>query len=359
MGDVPASPAWASLPPFPDHLTTAPLVTLHLSKLQEHDPAEQAALLKCAKELGFFYLNLTGCTEGKQLFSDAQQLLDLEKRFFAMPDEEKAICDRDTVEGGSGYYGWKKIGSAVMDSKGTPERHENYTIKKDDIVGNCTPLAAPQLIKDNFPLLRSFVLNAQKQGILMLQLLNESLQLPPGSLENMHRLHALSGDHVRFIRAPARGEGNSDQTAAEHTDFGSLTILFNWLGGLQVQLPGSKEWVYVRPIPGCAIINLGDAMVKFSGGLLRSNMHRVLNPPGKQANETRYSLVYFSRPEDDVVMRRLEGGLVEQQPKSDVVEPEYTSKEWILRRGLGPKTSGFKPENWINSRGTEGARSTV
>ncbi|KZT53852.1 Clavaminate synthase-like protein [Calocera cornea HHB12733] len=359
MGDIPLPPVWQSLPPFPDGLTTAPLITLHLDKLQAHDPEEVAALFKCGKELGFFYLDLTGSPDGRKLFADAQELLELEKRFFALPDDEKAVCDRDTVEGGSGYYGWKKIGSAVMDSKGTPERHENYTIKKDDIVGNCPPLAAPQLIKDNSALLKSFVLNANAQVSLMLSLLNDSLGLPQGTLPSLHRLPALSGDHVRFIRAPARGVGNSDQTAAEHTDFGSLTILFNWLGGLQVQLPGSKEWVYVRPVPGCAIVNLGDAMVKFSAGLLRSNMHRVLNPPGKQAAETRYSLVYFSRPEDDVVMRRLQGGLVDLQPVSTEPEEGYTSKEWILRRGLGPKTAGFKPENWIKSRGTEGARSTV
>ena len=48
-------------------------------------------------------------------------------------------------------------------------------------------------------------------------------------------------------------------------------------------------------------MNLGDALVKFSAGVLRSNIHRVVPPPGVQGCETRYSLVYFSRPEDEVV----------------------------------------------------------
>lgn len=191
----------------------------------------------------------------------------------------------------------------------------------------------------------------------MLNLINDSLGLEPGTLAGMHRLTAESGDHVRFIKAPPQPKGYTGMTAPAHTDFGSLTILFNWLGGLQVVLPGqNKEWVWVRPQPGCAIVNLGDAMVKFSGGLLRSNIHRTVAPPGAQADHPRYSLVYFSRPEDSVVLRRLKGGVIDQQPISDQPEEEYTSLEWILKRGTANHAAQWKPENWEKSRGTEGNR---
>lgn len=39
-------------------------------------------------------------------------------------------------------------------------------------------------------------------------------------------------------------------------------------------------WVYVLPLPNHAIVNLGDALVKFSVGVLRSDNHRVVLPPG-------------------------------------------------------------------------------
>ena len=101
---------------------------------------------------------------------------------------------------------------------------------------------------------------------------------------------------------------------------GSLTILFNRLAAfkschLHLSPPPGKEpeWTYVKPLPGHCIINLGDAMTKFSGGLLRSNIHRVVSPPGEQAKETRYSLVYFSRPEDKVVLKRLEGRIIQRE----------------------------------------------
>lgn len=101
-------------------------------------------------------------------------------------------------------------------------------------------------------------------------------------------------------------------------------------------------WTYVQPLPSHAIINLGDALVKFSNGLLRSNVHRVVAPPGRQGAETRWSLVYFCRPGDGVVLKSLVGGEGED-------EEEVTAKEWVLRRALGRRKAG----GWEESLGTE------
>jgi isopenicillin N synthase-like dioxygenase len=113
-------------------------------------------------------------------------------------------------------------------------------------------------------------------------------------------------------------------------------------------------------MPGSAVVNLGDAMVKFSGGILRSNLHRVVSPPGEQAREVRRSLVYFSRPEHDVVLTRLKGGLVDELGDGGVEEEEGVSaREWLARRHIGRKIEFFKgKESWEGSMGTE-ARSLV
>lgn len=75
-------------------------------------------------------------------------------------------------------------------------------------------------------------------------------------------------------------------------------------------------------------------MVKFANGLLRSNIHRVVSPPGEQAKETRYSLVYFARPEDEVVLRRLEGSDVIPELKDGEEEEQISSKEWIKLQAM-------------------------
>jgi isopenicillin N synthase-like dioxygenase len=208
-------------------------------------------------------------------------------------------------------------------------------MRKDDLVGNCKPLPCPDLIKKNWGLLQDYVRNCRAAIDLMFSHLERNLQLPIGTLANLHRIGEGSGDHVRFNKTAPNTFSEAKVKQNEHTDFGSLTILFNWLGGLQIRLPETSEWVYVRPIPRSAVVNLGDAMVKFTAGLLRSNIHRVAPPLPPQDSLDRYSLVYFSRPENAVVLRRLEGGLIDAQPQAEKKEVEMTSEEWILRRSVG------------------------
>lgn len=75
-------------------------------------------------------------------------------------------------------------------------------------------------------------------------------------------------------------------------------------------------------------------MVAFTAGILRSNIHRVVPPPPPQEKMDRSSLVYFARPEDDIILRRLKGGLIDLQPQS-APEPEMTAAEWWMKRGTG------------------------
>jgi isopenicillin N synthase-like dioxygenase len=75
-------------------------------------------------------------------------------------------------------------------------------------------------------------------------------------------------------------------------------------------------------------------MVKFTNGLLRSNIHRVVAPPGEQGKETRYSVVYFARPGDEVVLKRLEGSDVIPELGEGEREEEMNSKDWILLQAL-------------------------
>ncbi len=167
----------------------------------------------------------------------------------------------------------------------------------------------------------------------------QHLELPPSALAPLHAVSLSSGDHIRFVRAPPQPPSDSRTALGAHTDFGSLTLLFNRLGGLQVLLPRTTTWSYVRPLPGHAIVNLGDALVKFWGGILRSNLQRVVAPPGEQARET---------PGDEVVLRRVEGGLVPALMEGEV-EEAVTSKGWI-----GDKAQAGK----IGATGAGGKRVT-
>ena len=228
----------------------------------------------------------------------------------------------------------------------------NGKLRKDDILGIRPRLACHQIILDHQALFESYVRHCRAVVDILLEHLNTNLQLPPGTLANLHRITERSGDHVRFTQSPPQPWNEQLARKAEHTDFGSLTILFNWVGGLQIRTPDTHEWVYVKPVPGSCIVNLGDAMVTFTAGILRSNIHRVVPPPGVQASLTRNSLVFFTRPEDAVSMKRLTGGLIDAQPPSDKPGEEMTAEEWILKRGTGQMpgvftAKGFEPAQFV------------
>jgi len=207
------------------------------------------------------------------------------------------------------------------------------------------------MIWEKLDLLRDYALSCRKAIDLMISLLERQLRLKPGALAELHRIDHMSGDHIRFNQSATIPYAEERVRGGEHTDFGTLTILFNWLGGLQIRKPDSDKWVWVKPVPGSAVVNLGDALVIFTAGILRSNVHRVAPPPGEQANMTRGSLVYFSRPEDHVILRRLQGGLIDEQPVSTDALPEITSSEWIMRRSLGDLRGVFTHKGGLELRG--------
>ncbi|KAJ0136207.1 Mannitol-1-phosphate 5-dehydrogenase [Fusarium oxysporum f. sp. albedinis] len=375
---IPHKPG-VGVPPFPDDVPIAPLLCISLKKLLETDGAEEDRLWQACRDLGFFYIDLhtaqsvdpgsgvcqnshkTQVVDGLALLSKAERLFELQKHVFKLPVEEKQRYDFKDI---GSYFGYElPPNMRIFLQCALLNRNQIQRISKDDILSQSPRLPAPAELAQHRPLLSSFIRQSHTLAILILDILTSRLGLPPNALGSIHRLSEISGDQVRFTHAPPQPADDRRVSLGEHTDFGSVTILFNKVGGLQVQLPKelwtaetehSDGWAYVRALPGCAIVNLGDALVKFTAGVLRSNVHRVTSPPKQQASLTRYSLVYFVRPEDAVFLRPIKGSEMIKEAlrmrKDGEQEEAVTSKDWILRRGLGSRTVG----QWQKSRGTEG-----
>jgi len=344
---------FSDLPPFPSDVPTAPLSQLSLQKLLSGDTAESERLFEICQNLGFFYLELCGVSPGDELLRDVATLFNVGKELFDLPVEEKVSYDYTMKTDNMGY---KSVGASYIDRQGTRDGNEMYNVSKDDILGIAETLPQPPILTHNRHVIESYIHNAHSIVTLVLNHLNDHLHLPPSTLTNLHKKTSLSGDQIRFIKCPAEPKDARQKKTAigEHSDFGSVTVLFNRLGGLQI-LPPSGEWCYVKPLPGNAIINLGDALVKFTNGLLRSNIHRVVAPPGLQEAAVKYSLVYFSRPEFWVLLKRLEGSDVIPVTEGEEEGEVVTSREWVKRRSLGRRVAKGKPSDtvWEQTRGTE------
>ena len=97
-------------------------------------------------------------------------------------------------------------------------------------------------------------------------------------------------DYPRQVALPEPGQ----LRAGPHTDYGTLTIL------RQEQRPGGLEiadrdgsWLPVDHVAGSYVVNLGDAMARWTNDRWRSTLHRVVNPPTNADGESRRQSIAF------------------------------------------------------------------
>jgi isopenicillin N synthase-like dioxygenase len=259
---------------------------------------------------------------------------------------------------------YKGMGKSFVDQEGTPDINEFYNISKDDMLSqNGVCLAHPPIMQVNRALFASFLCECHQLTQTILSILSENFsETPardsaPGSLPNLHRLGARSGDQISLIKYPVFDSMPSTQPLASHTDYGSLTILFTSAPGLQVQTSDDKgkvEWINVDPKDGCAIVNCGDALSIFRAAKIRSNLHRVQSHVARGSTVPRYSVGYFCRPEDEVYMRALPGFKDDGSGDECGDVEKVKSKDWVMRRSYGRLIENFDGEpSWQRTGGTE------
>lgn len=326
------------------------VVEIDLRRLRDGDERERQRLMDVATGLGFFYLRHHGI--------DSDFLFDISTRVFALSLEEKMKYDMGTT---GNYFGYRPVGGRYADKKGTPDGTEFYNISKDDLVGLSSPRDHPLPITSSCEEMKRFIITSHAVALILLRELAVGLNLPPSVLTSRHDFSRRSGDQIRLTNAPALPQERllSDEPLllAEHTDFGSITILFNKQWGLQVLPPGGEGWSFVVPRADCAVVNLGDALVKLVGGRLVSGLHRVVAPPpvlssssspSSPSTEARQSCVYFMRPNSDVRL----ASLVNEDGEDSSVAP--TADEWIARRVALGATANYRGEaTYLQARGTE------
>lgn len=156
-------------------------------------------------------------------------------------------------------------------------------------------LGLPSILEDRIELLERFSAPCDAANQTMLSCLSDALKLDPASrFENRHRVDRPSDCGLKLIYEPLKSK-LADVVDNKHTDQGSLTLVFCEQWGVQMELPETKEWAFVEPKPGHALVNVADSLQALSGGKLHSCLHRVTQPA--DGFERRYYVVYFLRPE--------------------------------------------------------------
>ena len=92
--------------------------------------------------------------------------------------------------------------------------------------------------------------------------------------------------------------------AGAHTDYGFMTILRSEAssGGLQVRLRDGR-WIDAPAIDDAYVINIADALMRWTNDVWISTPHRVANPPrGAAGGSRRQSIPFFVNPGRDTVI---------------------------------------------------------
>ena len=92
--------------------------------------------------------------------------------------------------------------------------------------------------------------------------------------------------------------------AGAHTDYGTLTLLRqdDAPGGLQLR-GAAGEWHDVPAVPGAFVVNVGDALQRWTNDRWRSTLHRVVvPPPDAHRNCERFSMAFFHNANWDAVI---------------------------------------------------------
>ncbi|KAH7042093.1 hypothetical protein B0J12DRAFT_579697 [Macrophomina phaseolina] len=151
---------------------------------------------------------------------------------------------------------------------------------------------------------------------------------------------ARGDNNLRLLHYPAvergvfrRQDGVEQVRAGEHSDYGSLTLLFqDDRGGLQVLSP-KGTFVDATPIPDTIVVNAGDLLERWSNDTIKSTKHRVVEPPLKPGQQeldkypARYSVAYFCNPDFDKYIEAIPGTYEEGKQKyPGVLSGDYLAK---------------------------------
>jgi isopenicillin N synthase-like dioxygenase len=138
----------------------------------------------------------------------------------------------------------------------------------------------------------------QRVAPTILQLMARALGLPEAYFDDQHSLNYF----LRLLHYPpvTHPPAPGQLRAGAHTDYGSITLLLqDAMGGLEVKTRDG-HWIAAPPIPGTVVVNVGDAMQRWTNDCFSSTPHRVVMTDTQP--RSRYSVALFCDPNPDVVI---------------------------------------------------------
>ena len=123
--------------------------------------------------------------------------------------------------------------------------------------------------------------------------------------------------------------------ASAHGDINLITLLMGAHGkGLQVQKTNG-DWIDAVASKDELMINIGDMLSRHTNNVLKSTVHRVVNPDRELLKKSRYSIPFFMHPVSEMKLNVLESTICDEFPKAydDITAGEFL-EERLIELGL-------------------------
>lgn len=296
------------------------------------------ALNAACVNYGFFYLTGHGVSTTK-----LDEIISLARQFFSLPLDEKNKIKRFDAggpEGGDGARGYQGLGENV--TGGLQDMQEAIDFYADwprsqseegdkgmNGSGAVKTLQGenlwPQQPRELKNVYEEYIEQLKEVGRAVVHAMGVALDLgPPSTSSSPETNDTESEDEEIFLRAckdsfwvmrminypplttphnPSNPSTDISQfSCGAHTDYGCVTLLLSdsTPGALQVQLKDGT-WLDADPIPGAFVVNIGDMIERWTNGMWKSTMHRVIH----RGNRERISVPFFFEPGFDAEVKPL------------------------------------------------------
>ncbi|KIW64250.1 hypothetical protein PV04_09197 [Phialophora macrospora] len=263
-------------------------------------------VLEAATKYGFLYIDTKGTGFTAEMVT---REFDLSRQFFALPDEEKEPCRINQTN-----RGWTGMHGEILDPKSQRRGDFKEAFNIGEFVDRKPQQPIPNFLESHISELAEFERTCKQTCDRVLDLLGLGLEVEePNFFSSRHTQP--SGCTVRLLHYPAIPadvdyQPEVDVRAGAHSDYGSITLLFQRPSqpGLEIRTP-EDTWAPVPVIPEGyhsttfppILVNIADLLSYWTNGILKSTVHRVIFPKdARRGGEDRYSIAYFSHPGNDV-----------------------------------------------------------
>jgi isopenicillin N synthase-like dioxygenase len=284
-------------------------------------------------EFGFVAIKNHGLSD-----SASNELYDSFIQFFSLPQDVKAKYDIAGLAGQRGYTG---KGKEHAKGRNIGDLKEFYHVGQEKIPGdsvtaeypdNIFPTEIPQLEKVSMHVFKTL----ENAGINILRAISLFLGLPEQYFDDKVQKgnSILRAIHYYPIEDPDSVPDGAVR-AAEHGDINLITLLMGASAdGLQIQRRDGT-WIPVTALPEQIVVNVGDMLERHTNDVLRSTIHRVVNPPREKMGTSRYSMPFFMHPRSDMSLACLPQCISAERPKKyeDITAGEFLD-ERLYELGL-------------------------